>query len=123
MEDKIKELEQTIKECQEKLEELKKEQELWPQDGDEYWYINDYGDAARGYWISVSCCNLDKFNIGNIFKTKEDAKRAVEGLKEMKLMRDRIEDGGEDFRNYLDDNVLSAALRDALIKIWGRSEQ
>lgn len=59
--------------------EVQQEQEF-PQDGDEYWYIDDEG----GVWSTVYDNHyIDRYrqSIGNIFRTKEEAEFAVEKLK------------------------------------------
>lgn len=57
-----------------------KEVEEWPQVGDEYYAINDFGSVIRwtykGDWADIGA-----FEIGNAFKTKEEAEFEVEKKK------------------------------------------
>ena len=62
------------------LEEQAKEEQEFPQDGDVYWYINPLGFAFHDEW-SGFITEGHKIEIGNIFKTKEQADFAVEKLK------------------------------------------
>ena len=76
VQDEIKELKQRIAE----LEEQAKEEREFPQDGDAYWYINPLGFAFHDEW-SGFITERHKIEIGNVFKTKEQADFAVEKLK------------------------------------------
>ena len=76
VQDEIKALKERIVE----LEELAKEEEEFPQDGDVYWYINPLGFAFHDEW-SGFITERHKIEIGNVFKTKEQADFAVEKLK------------------------------------------
>ena len=62
------------------LEEQAKEEQEFPQDGDVYWYINPLGFAFHDEW-SGFITERHKIEIGNVFKTKEQADFAVEKLK------------------------------------------
>lgn len=61
------------------LEELVKEEQEFPQDGDKYWYMDDEGAVFCEFYNHY----IDKYHqeIGNIFRTEEEAKFAVEKLK------------------------------------------
>ena len=76
LQDEIKELKQRIAE----LEEQAKGEQEFPQDGDAYWYINPLGFAFHDEW-SGFITEGHKIEIGNVFKTKEQADFAVEKLK------------------------------------------
>ena len=69
-----------LKERIAELEELAKEEREFPQDGDVYWYINPLGFAFHDEW-SGFITERHKIEIGNVFKTKEQADFAVEKLK------------------------------------------
>lgn len=80
---KIEELEAKVKDLQEEIEKLKKEEakELtWPKYGDTYWSINATGsissDTWRGYHSDRGC-----LSIGNVFHSEEEAEFAWERLK------------------------------------------
>lgn len=69
-----------LKERIAELEELAKEEQEFPQDGDEYWYIGKIGTGCWGVWEDSS---VDKHlkSIGNVFETEGEAEFAVEKLK------------------------------------------
>lgn len=69
-----------LKERISELEELAKEEQEFPQDGDEYWFIDSTGDVVNSNWESLSF-EIDRLEFGHIFKTKEQAEFAVEKLK------------------------------------------
>ena len=59
------------------IKELKKEEDTWEmkcpyKQGDEYWFIKDFGDVFIDSWDG---CEIDmgRFNTGNVFPTKEAA--------------------------------------------------
>lgn len=65
-----------------RVEALQAEEQEFPQDGDEYWYIDSEG------WIDGPCeylsgddWDVERLLIGNVFKTKAEAEFAVEKLK------------------------------------------
>src|SRR5699024_8225229 len=74
--DEIKELKQRIAE----LEEQVKEEQEFPQDGDGYWFITDRGMVFDSKFENKKS-DRDSLEIGNFFKTKEQAEFAVEKLK------------------------------------------
>ena len=72
----IKELKQRIAE----LEQLAKQEQRFPQLGEEYWYIDNDGEV-----MEMECREMGfdkgRISIDNVFRTKEDAEFAVEKLK------------------------------------------
>ena len=62
------------------LEEQVKEEQEFPQDGDKYWYMDEEGAV---FCIFYKNHYLDGYHqeIGNIFRTKEQAEFVVEKLK------------------------------------------
>ena len=42
------------------------------EDGDEYWFINDFGSVRIDRWCGCET-DMDKFNIGNAFQTEYEA--------------------------------------------------
>ena len=76
LQDELKALKERIAE----LEELAKEEREFPQDGDTYWYINPLGFAFHDEW-SGFISEGHKIEIGNVYKTKQQADFAVEKLK------------------------------------------
>ena len=81
------------------LEEQAKEEQEFPQDGDVYWYINPLGFAFHDEW-SGFITEGHKIEIGNIFKTKEQADFAVEKLKVEAELRKFGRPFKEDEYNY-----------------------
>ena len=69
-----------LKERIAELEEQVKEEQEFPQDGDGYWYIDDYGYILNEKWDGLDFEEF-RLEIGNVFKTKEQAEFAVEKLK------------------------------------------
>ena len=70
-------------EFNEKIKALKAEAQQgdeFPQDGDEYWYVDSDTEAMDIEWDG-SYCDQGRLSIGNVFKTKEQAEFAAEKLK------------------------------------------
>ena len=76
LQDEIKALKERITE----LEELAKEEQEFPQDGDEYCYVDSDGDVLHDEWDGFAS-EEGMLKIGNVFQTKEEAEFAVEKLK------------------------------------------
>ena len=72
-----------IEELEKELLELKeqvKEQQEFPRDGDEYWFMSDSGVIGNSFYSNYYIDN-DRLEIGNFFKDGEQAEFAVEKLK------------------------------------------
>ena len=76
LQDELKALKERIAE----LEELARGEQGFPQSGDNYWYINPLGIVLRDEW-SDFVSERYMIEIGNVFKTEQDAHFAVEKLK------------------------------------------
>lgn len=76
LQDELKALKQRIAE----LEGLARGEQGFPQSGDNYWYINPLGIVLRDEW-SDFVSERYMIEIGNVFKTEQDAHFAVEKLK------------------------------------------
>ena len=76
LQEELKALKQRIAE----LEEQAKDEQEFPQDGDGYWYIDDYGYILNEKWDGLDFEEF-RLEIGNVFKTKEQAVFALEKLK------------------------------------------
>ena len=63
------------------LEVLAKEEQMFPKVGDEYWYISSNGYILDDYNDGITGADVGLLEIGNMFKTKEQAKFVVEKLK------------------------------------------
>lgn len=68
-----------IDEFDKRVEALKEEQEF-PQSGDDYWYIDDEGDLSD---IIYTNHRADRYRqkVGNIYRTEDEAEFALEKLK------------------------------------------
>ena len=62
------------------LEELAKEEKEFPQEDDVFCFINTFGKPVESTW-GESITNRQLIEIGNMFRTKEQAEFAVEKLK------------------------------------------
>lgn len=62
------------------LEYHAKEEQEFPQDGDDYWYVDADADVMDIEWDGSDCDQV-RMSIGNVFKTKEQAEFAVEKLR------------------------------------------
>ena len=62
------------------LEELAKDEREFPQYGDTYWCINAYGGVSKETWDGYDI-EKDMLEIGNGFRTEQEAEFAVEKLK------------------------------------------
>ena len=72
-----------IEELEKELLELKeqvKEQQEFPQSGERYWYSNGGGMVNSCFWKSEQL-DLNRYRIGNMFKTEKEAEFVVEKLK------------------------------------------
>ena len=69
-----------LDEFDKRVEALKVDEQEFPRDGDEYWYMGVTGNILTSTWEGFPS-EKDMLKIGNIFKTKEQAEFAVEKLK------------------------------------------
>ena len=76
VQDEIKALKERIAE----LEEQEKQEREFPQYGNTYWCINAYGGVSKEIWDGYDI-EKDMFEIGNGFRTEQEAEFAVEKLK------------------------------------------
>lgn len=89
-------------EFNEKVKALKAEvqrEDEFPQDGDEYWYIGTTGNVYDENWEGFGFEEA-ALEIGNVFKTKEQAEFAVEKLKVEAKLRKFSRPFKEDDDNY-----------------------
>ena len=60
------------------LEKANKENRVWkPEDREKYYYIDGYSCATKDSWEGLEV-DIDRFDIGNAFKTREEAEIALE---------------------------------------------
>lgn len=76
VQEEIKALKDRIYELEQQVEQEKE----FPQDGDEYWYVNGDTDVMLTVWYGDEY-DQGRLSINNVFKTKEQAEFAVEKLK------------------------------------------
>ena len=69
-----------LKERIAELEEQEKQEREFPQYGNTYWCINAYGGVSKEIWDGYDI-EKDMFEIGNGFRTEQEAEFAVEKLK------------------------------------------
>lgn len=86
-----------ITECENVLEDESKEKE-WPQDGDGYYFINSVGVIADGFFYTTfNPYGKNRLDIGNCFKTKEEAEFELERLKVLAEMKKFAEPENRDW--------------------------
>ena len=76
-------LQEELKALKERIAELEKQVERekeFPQEDDMFWFINTFGKPVWSTW-GESITNRQLIEIGNMFRTKEQAEFAVEKLK------------------------------------------
>lgn len=75
-------------------EEPSKESRVWkPKKIDQYYYINDFTDVCTDTWQEAGA-DYKRFEIGNVYKTREEACFALERAKvkaELKKIRIRAQ--------------------------------
>ena len=88
-----------LKERIAELEEQAKEEQEFPQYGDTYWCINAYGGVSKEIWDGYDI-EKDMLEIGNCFRTEQEAEFAVEKLKVEAELRKFSRPFKEDEYNY-----------------------
>ena len=81
-----------ITKLQQAIEKAEAENDVWPKDGDEYWYISSLGSCAVDTFSKSNNFDAMRIAIGNCYKTKEEAEQAVEKMKvmtELKRLADK----------------------------------
>lgn len=82
------------------IQTSKKEKNTWEmkcplKDGDEYWFINDFGSVRIDRWCGCES-DMDRFNIGNAFQTEYEADLEANRrdlLTRFRAFRDECNDG------------------------------
>lgn len=91
-----------------------KEEDTWEmkcpfKDGDEYWFINDFGSVRIDRWCGCET-DMDIFNIGNAFQTEYEADLEANRrdlLTRFKAFRDECNDGWKpDWTNGFEDKFF-----------------
>lgn len=77
------------------FEEINESTRWKPEIDEEYYCLGSDGSVMNDEWVGLSI-DSDRFDIGNCFKTKEEAEKAVEKLKAWK----RLKDSGLKFKGW-----------------------
>lgn len=104
---KIEELEKQAKTILEEIEKLKKEEKaeskVWkPENADEYYYIDNDAEIIGDAWYGSVQYDIARYKIGNCFKTREEAEKAVEKAKiytQLKRLAEEINTEPIDWEN------------------------
>lgn len=76
-----------------------KEEKKWPSEGDDYYYIDSTGSILHTQWDMINDIptkvDLGRRDIGNIFKTKEEAEFEKERLKVLNQLKSLSDDDQE----------------------------
>ena len=103
----------SLKERIAELEEQAKKEDDFPQDGDEYWLIEDSTGVGKFIWEGDDFDN-QHLPVGNVFRTKEQAEFAVEKLKvEAELRKFSVP-----FEPMVDNFYMVLDLSDGDIGFW-----
>lgn len=100
--DTLEMLRKKYEELGEEIERLKteKENKVWkPKYGDSFWVVSHTGGVVQARWINGNLED-DMYAIGNVFKTKEEAKFRGEQLKVEAELRRFARPFEENERNY-----------------------
>lgn len=95
MNKKIEKLEKQLNKIREELESLKKEEQEWPQLGDDCFYSNSLGEISETTWGG---CDFEQksFELGNFYRTREEAENKVRAARlEATIARRRKELNGD----------------------------
>ena len=74
---KIKDAEQQLADARRMLEEYRKSGAVRPDIDEEYYYIDSYARVIRTTWLDDENLDKIKFEIGNVFRTYDDAEREI----------------------------------------------
>ena len=91
----LNELEKAYADLGKEIEALKNVKSEWPQEDDEYWFINDEGEFVSESWENASF-DIDKQKVHNLFKTESGAKKRQDYLQclfDLKSYADEVNEG------------------------------
>src|SRR5574344_1270174 len=106
---------QSLETLKRELERLKseKENEPWkPKDGDKYWFISHSGWVKTTVWCDTIVGKI-RYEIGNVFRTKEEGEFRVEQLKvetELKRFARPFHVGEDNYTLYFGNYVNSICM-------------
>lgn len=69
------------------FEEIKEQTRWKPEMGQTYYYVGGDGRVYDDTWVNDSAVDNGRFEIGNCFKTVEEAKRVIEYLRALAVVR------------------------------------
>lgn len=105
---------QEITKLQQAIEQAEAENDTRSKDGDEYYFIGSYGKISYEHFFSKNIVDNMRIDIGNCYKTKEEAEQAVEKMKvmtELKRLADKSwKEAGAEI-NWSDDNTSKYFVR------------
>lgn len=78
------------------FEEIDESTRWKPEENQKYYYVSSSSIVLNDVWYDSSVVDNGRFEIGNCFKTEEEAERAVEKLKAWK----RLKDSGLKFKGW-----------------------
>ncbi len=84
----ISELKDKLKEAQDNLEKLTKNERWKPDDGCKYWFTDERCKTDWSYYKTEIWCNIERYNTYNCFYTQEEAEREADKI----LIRRKLED-------------------------------
>lgn len=94
------------------FEEIKEPTRWKPENGERYYYLGNSGFIYDDTWANGSPVDNGRFEIGNIFQTREEAERVVEYLKALAVVKGdattKFVEGGENWIVFYNanDNAL-----------------
>lgn len=88
------------------IEEIKEPTRRKPEMGQTYYYVGGDGRVYDDTWVNDSAVDNGRFEIGNCFKTKEEAEQVIEYLKALAIVRgdatSKFTKGCKNWRVYYD---------------------
>lgn len=104
MNEELQKLKEEFEERIKELEDKCKTEEEWPKEGDLYWFLDPRGGICDKRWEN-DLLDGDLFEIGNVFKTREEALFEIERRKvlhKLRMMGRPFKSGEENWRFQLD---------------------
>ena len=96
----------------------------WPYDGDKYYYMDSNGDIFYSNWDEIngvpSRVDVGRLDIGNVFKTQEEAEFACERLKVLNQLRN-LSDDDQEWNNINDHYYIGYCMRHDEFEVWSNS--